>query len=91
MTSSGQQDAPEHVFATLPETPQRQPDESVAAGRLVVALVAVIVLCVTVFAVVIGQLFEGGGEYAEPHEASIGRLSSWLPTHCLPVDSLLSR
>lgn len=89
MTGSGQQGASEHVFATLPEIPQRQPDASIAAGRLVVALVAVIVLCVTAFAVVIGQFFEGGGDYAEPHEASIGPFE-FLVADTLPPGGLVA-
>ena len=89
MTDSRQQGASEHVFATLPEVPTRQADASVAAGRLVVALVAVIVLCVTVFAVVIGQLFAGGGEYAEPQEASIGPYE-FLVANVLPPGGLVA-
>ncbi len=89
MTGSQGEGASEHVFATLPEIPQRQADASVAAGRLVVALVAVIVLCVTVFAVVIGQLFEGGGDYAEPHEASIGPFE-FLVADTLPPGGLVA-
>ena len=89
MTGSGQQGASEHVFATLPEIPQRQPDASIAAGRLVVALVAVIVLCVTAFAVVIGQLFEGGGDYAEPREASVGPFE-FLVADTLPPGGLVA-
>lgn len=89
MTSSGQQGTPEHVFATLPDVPVRQADASVAAGRIVVALVAVIVLCVTVFAVAVGQLFEGGGEYADPTEASIGPYE-FLVANALPPGGLVA-
>lgn len=89
MASSGQHSAPDHVFASLPEIHQRQPDASVGAGRLVVALVAIVVLCVTVLAVLIGQFFEGVGHYNEPQNASVGPFE-FLVADALPPGGLIA-
>lgn len=79
----------EHVFASLPEIHQRQTATSVAASRLVVAVVAIIVLGVTIFAVVVGQLFAGAGHYNEPREASVGPFE-FLVADAIPPGGLIA-
>lgn len=63
---------PGHVFARLPEVPSRQQDPTVEAGRVVVILVAAIVLLVTAFAAVVGQLFADSTSTPEPEVVTIG-------------------
>ena len=78
-----------HKFAELPTVPQRREDPTIASGRLVVALVVAVVVCIAAFAAAIGEFFANEATEASPTVVQFGPFEM-LVSRSLPPMELIA-